>query len=210
MTSSLSLLREPRSLPAGLPDTPGCQRLVGMCLCSRRVVIEQQYGSIGDFGNLLLRIRIVKHRAPAGCACGDAASDARRLSSSPSGQGRSSVAQLVRRSLSGVPNKQDAAAPIGPNFVIVQLGWDGSKHRLPQITVPLYPLSSKQTSGIAIAQGSFPSRLGICPSSSALWRLVPVLLDARRASSRRADTFCVPRVAAPVCAGKRRNRDKWT
>jgi len=36
-----------------------------MCLCSRRVVIEQQYGSIGDFGNLLLRIRTVKHRSPS-------------------------------------------------------------------------------------------------------------------------------------------------
>jgi hypothetical protein len=31
MTSSLSLLREPRSRPAGFPDCPGCQRLVGMC-----------------------------------------------------------------------------------------------------------------------------------------------------------------------------------
>src|SRR6516225_48446 len=32
ITASLSLLREPRSRPAGLPDTPGCQRLVGMCV----------------------------------------------------------------------------------------------------------------------------------------------------------------------------------
>src|SRR6516164_4081689 len=32
MTSSLSLLREPRGRPAGLPDCPGCQRLVGMCV----------------------------------------------------------------------------------------------------------------------------------------------------------------------------------
>jgi len=32
MTSSLSALREPRVRPAGLPDTPGCQRLVGMCV----------------------------------------------------------------------------------------------------------------------------------------------------------------------------------
>ena len=31
MTSSLSLLREPRSRPAGFPDCPGCQRLLGMC-----------------------------------------------------------------------------------------------------------------------------------------------------------------------------------
>src|SRR5262249_53610635 len=57
MTSSLSLLREPRSRPAGLPDTPGCQRLVGMCLCSRRVVIEQQYGSIGDSANVAGLVR---------------------------------------------------------------------------------------------------------------------------------------------------------
>src|SRR5262249_18939836 len=32
MTSSLSLLREPRSRPVGFPDCPGCQRLVGMCV----------------------------------------------------------------------------------------------------------------------------------------------------------------------------------
>jgi hypothetical protein len=31
MTASLNLLREPRSRPAGFPETPGCQRLVGMC-----------------------------------------------------------------------------------------------------------------------------------------------------------------------------------
>src|SRR6516162_9437215 len=48
MTSSLSLLREPRTRPAGFPDSPGCQRLLDMCLCSHRVVVKQQYGSIED------------------------------------------------------------------------------------------------------------------------------------------------------------------
>src|SRR5262249_46085659 len=48
ITASLSRLREPRSLPAGLPDSPGRQRLVGMCLCSHRVVVKQQYGRIED------------------------------------------------------------------------------------------------------------------------------------------------------------------
>src|SRR5262249_40065997 len=34
ITSSLSLLREPRSRPAGLPDCPGCQRGEGMVMLS--------------------------------------------------------------------------------------------------------------------------------------------------------------------------------
>src|SRR5215471_7464971 len=51
ITASLSLLREPRSRPVGFPDSPGCQRLLGMCLCSHRVVVKQQYGSIEDSAN---------------------------------------------------------------------------------------------------------------------------------------------------------------
>src|SRR5262245_2431323 len=46
ITASLSLLREPRSLPARLPDSPGCQRLVGMSL--HPVVAAQHYDSVGD------------------------------------------------------------------------------------------------------------------------------------------------------------------
>src|SRR5262245_892554 len=48
ITASLSLLREPRVRPARLPDCPGCQRLLGMCLRRHRVVVKQRYGSIED------------------------------------------------------------------------------------------------------------------------------------------------------------------
>src|SRR5215472_2229998 len=57
MTSSLSLLREPRSRPAGFPDCPFCQRLLGMCLCSHRVVVKQQYGTIEDSANVAGLVR---------------------------------------------------------------------------------------------------------------------------------------------------------
>src|SRR5262249_41515593 len=51
ITSSLSLLREPRSRPAGFPGCPGYQSVLGMCLCYHRVVVKQQYGSIEDSAN---------------------------------------------------------------------------------------------------------------------------------------------------------------
>src|SRR5215472_7412126 len=46
-TSSLNALREPRGRPAGLPDCPRCQRLVGICCC-RRVDVEQVYDGVVD------------------------------------------------------------------------------------------------------------------------------------------------------------------
>ena len=54
MTSSLSLLREPRTRQAGLPDCPGCQRLAGMCaralllLCKYMIALLIRQSALTD------------------------------------------------------------------------------------------------------------------------------------------------------------------
>ena len=68
MTSSLSLLREPRSRPAGLPDCPGSQRLEGMCAgtvllfckCMMALLIRQSARSQRKVDRLLLVVRALR------------------------------------------------------------------------------------------------------------------------------------------------------
>jgi len=48
MTSSLNALREPRGRPAGLPETPGCQRGEGMMLLFALLLLRQLYGAVED------------------------------------------------------------------------------------------------------------------------------------------------------------------